>query len=101
LTTSLYVPSIPLTYGGVGNNSLTRNESQVIADPDGQKNLEGLIDTIALSTFRFTLGDGSNDNLDGSYNETRGIASASSLFAGSNINWQERIRSWFETDILH
>ncbi len=65
-----------------------------------QKNLERLIDTVAFSTFHFFFGDDGNDTLDDSDNENDGIAFGSTLFADGNIDWQERIWSWFETEIL-
>jgi hypothetical protein len=58
-----------------------------------------LIDTVAFSTIQFFFGD-DNDTLDSSNNKTSGIAYGSTLFAGGNVNWQKKIRSWFETEFL-
>jgi hypothetical protein len=83
----------------VSNATSERGETSVSSNPDGQKQLECLIDTDAFSTLQFYFGE-DNDTLGSSDNETSGVAYGSTLYAGGNINWQERIRAWFEAEFL-
>jgi hypothetical protein len=54
---SSYAPPVLTTFGTNDKNSSARIESKIVADPDMQKNLERLIDTVAFSTFHFFFGD--------------------------------------------
>jgi hypothetical protein len=84
-------------YGG--NITLKRNETGVISSSDGDKWLAQLIDTVAFTTLQFLFGE-DNDTFGGSDNETDGVAYGSTLYAGGNIDWQSRIRTWFETEFI-
>jgi hypothetical protein len=41
-----------------------------------------------------------NDTAGGSDNETDGVAYGSTLYAGGEIDWQTRIRTWFRTEFV-
>jgi hypothetical protein len=76
-----------------------RNETSVFSNPDGEKQVERFIDTVAFTTLQFLFGE-DNDTLGDSDNETSRIAYGSTLYAGGNIDWQARIRAWFETEFI-
>jgi hypothetical protein len=38
--------------------------------------------------FQIFFGDGGNDTMDDTHNETSRIANGTTLFAGGNIDWQ-------------
>jgi hypothetical protein len=81
------------------NITLMRNETGVNTSTDGYKRLERFIDTVAFTTLQLLFGE-DNDTFGGSDNETDGVAYGSTLYAGGNINWQSRIRTWFETEFI-
>jgi hypothetical protein len=58
-----------------------------------------IIDIIVFKTLQMLFGD-DNDTAGGSDNETDGVAYGSTLYAGGDINWQTRIRTWFRTEFL-
>ncbi len=76
-----------------------RNETGVNTSTDGDKRLERFIDTVAFTTLQLLFGK-DNDTFGGSDNETDGVAYGSTLYAGGNIDWQTRIRTWFETEFI-
>jgi hypothetical protein len=41
-----------------------------------------------------------NDTAGGSDNETDGVAYGSTLYAGGEVDWQTRIRTWFRTEFV-
>jgi hypothetical protein len=43
---------------------------------------------------------GNNDTAGGSNNETGGAAYGSTLYAGGEVDWQTRIRTWFRTEFV-
>jgi hypothetical protein len=58
-----------------------------------------LIDTVTFSTLQFFFGE-EHDTLGSSDNETSRVIYGSTLYAGGNIDWQARIRAWFEAEFL-
>jgi hypothetical protein len=58
-----------------------------------------IIDFIAFKTLQMLFGE-DNDTAGGSDNETDGVAYGSTLYAGSEIDWQTRIRIWFRTEFI-
>jgi hypothetical protein len=83
----------------ISNVTLVRNETIVILNPDGKKQVERFINTVAFTTLQFLFGD-DNDTFDDSDNETGRIGYSPTLYAGGNIDWQGRIRAWFESEFL-
>ncbi len=58
-----------------------------------------IIDIIAFKTFQMLFGEG-NDTAGGSDNEADGVAYGSTLYAGGEIDWQTRIRTWFRIEFI-
>jgi hypothetical protein len=58
-----------------------------------------IIDIIAFKTLHMLFGE-DNDTAGGSDNETDGVAYGSTLYAGGEIDWQTRIRTWFRTEYI-
>jgi hypothetical protein len=58
-----------------------------------------IIDIIAFKTLHMLFGE-DNDTAGGSDNETDGVAYGSTLYAGGEIDWQTRIRTWFRTEFI-
>jgi hypothetical protein len=61
--------------------------------------VEQIVDIIAFTTLQLLFGE-DNDTTGSSNNETDGIAYGSTLYAGGDIDWQTRIRTWFRTECL-
>jgi hypothetical protein len=76
-----------------------RNETGANTSTDGDKRLERFIDTVAFTTLQLLFGQ-DNNTFGSSDNETDGVAYGSTLYAGGNIDWQSRIRTWFETEFI-
>jgi hypothetical protein len=81
------------------NVTSLRNETTVISSYDGEKQVERFIDNVAFTTLQFLFGD-DNDTIDDSDNETSRIGYGPTPYAGGNIDWQGRIRAWFESEFL-
>jgi hypothetical protein len=58
-----------------------------------------IADIIVYKTFRILFG-GDNDTSGGSDNETGGAAYGSTPYAGGEVDWQTRIRTWFKTEFV-
>jgi hypothetical protein len=83
----------------ISNVTPVRNETIVILNSDGEEQVERFIDTVAFTTLQFLFGE-DNDTVDDSDNETSRIGYGPTLYAGGNIDWQGRIRAWFESEFL-
>jgi hypothetical protein len=69
----------------------------VDANDDGR--VAEIVDIIAFKTLQMLFGE-DNDTAGGSDNETGGVAYGSTLYAGGEIDWQTRIRTWFRTEFI-
>jgi hypothetical protein len=78
---------------------LKQNETSVGTGTDDDRRVEQIVDIIAFTTLQILFGE-DNDTTGGSNNETDGIAYGSTLYAGVNVDWQTRIRTWFRTEFL-
>jgi hypothetical protein len=58
-----------------------------------------IIDIIAFKTLHMLFGE-DNDTAGGSDNESDGVAYGSTLYAGGEIDWQTKIRTWFWTEFI-
>ncbi len=58
-----------------------------------------IADIIVYKTLQMLFG-GNNDTAGGSDNETGGVADGSTLYAGGEVDWQTRIRTWFRTEFI-
>ena len=58
-----------------------------------------IVDIIAFKTLQMLFGE-DNDTAGGSDNETDEVAYGSTLYAGGEIDWQTRIRTWFRTEFI-
>ena len=58
-----------------------------------------IADIIVYKTLRILFG-GNNDTAGDSDNETGGAAYGSTLYAGGEVDWQTRIRTWFRTEFV-
>ena len=58
-----------------------------------------IIDIIAFKTLQMLFWE-DNDTAGGSDNETDGVAYGLTLYAGGEIDWQTRIRTWFRTEFI-
>jgi hypothetical protein len=78
---------------------MTQNETSKSAGTSDDGRVAEIIDIIAFKTFQILFGE-DNDTAGGSDNETDGVAYGSTLYAGGEIDWQTRIRTWFRTEFL-
>ncbi len=78
---------------------MKRNETSANISADSDRRVEHIVDFIAFTTLQLLFGE-DNDTTGGSNNETDGIAYGSTLYAGGNVDWQTRIRTWFRTEFL-
>ncbi len=78
---------------------MERNETSIGTGTDDDRRVEQIVDIIAFTTLQILFGE-DNDTAGGSDNETDGIAYGSTLYAGGEIDWQTRIRTWFRTEFL-
>ena len=67
------------------------------ANDDGR--VAEIVDIIEFKTLQMLFGE-DNDTAGGSDNETGGVAYGSTLYAGGEIDWQTRIRTWFRTEFI-
>jgi hypothetical protein len=58
-----------------------------------------IVNIIAFKTLQMLFGE-DNDIAGGSDNETDGVAYGLTLYAGGQIDWQTRIRTWFRTEFI-
>jgi hypothetical protein len=58
-----------------------------------------IVDIFAYKTLQMLFG-GNNDTAGGSDNETGGAAYGSTPYAGGEVDWQTRIRTWFRTEFV-
>jgi hypothetical protein len=99
-TTSLTTTPFTLTDDtSTSNVTSTQNETSTgyVTSDDGR--VAKIIDIIAFKTLQMLFGE-DNDTAGGSDNETDGVAYGSTLYAGGEIDWQTRIRTWFRTEFL-
>jgi hypothetical protein len=78
---------------------MTQSETSINASASDDGRVAEIIDIIAFKTLQMLFGE-DNDTAGGSDNETDGVAYGSTLYAGGEIDWQTRIRTWFRTEFL-
>ncbi len=67
------------------------------ANDDGR--VAEIVDIIEFKTLQMLFGV-DNDTAGGSDNKTGGVAYGSTLYAGGEIDWRTRIRTWFRTEFI-
>jgi hypothetical protein len=78
---------------------LKRNKTSTSNGTDDDRQVEQIVFFIAFTTLQLLFRE-DNDTTGGSNNETDGIAYGSTLYAGGDVDWQTRIRTWFRTEFL-
>jgi hypothetical protein len=69
------------------------------ANSSDDRRVAEIVDIIAYKTLQMLFGR-DNDTANGSDNETDGVAYGSTLYAGGDVDWQTRIRTWFRTEFV-
>jgi hypothetical protein len=81
------------------NVTLRQNETSMGNATTDDRRVGEIIDIIAFKTFQMLFGE-DNDTAGGSDNKADGVAYGSTLYAGGEIDWQMRIRTWFRTEFI-
>ncbi len=95
-------PTTPIIFtddAHTGNVTLKQNEISTGNGTSDDGRVAEIIDIIAFKTLQMLFGE-DNDTAGGSDNEADGVAYGSTLYAGGEIDWQTRIRTWFRTEFI-
>ncbi len=76
-----------------------RSNETSFGNANDDRRVAEIVDIIAFKTLQMFFGE-DNDTAGGSDNKTDGVADGSTLYAGGEIDWQTKIRTWFRTEFI-